>query len=77
MYSGFEFLKVINKKLISIKNEKISNLIKKLNIKYNVPKNVTFYKLAGDILLAIKSSKTVKDNNLKNENKIIVLDDDP
>ena len=38
---------------------------------------MTFYKQAGEYLLEIKSSKTVKDNNLKNENKIIVLDDDP
>ena len=59
------------------KNEIISNLIKKLNKKYNIPKNVTFYKQAGDNLLEIKSSKTVKDNNLKNENKIVVLDEDP
>jgi len=59
------------------KNEKISNLIKKLNKIYKIPKNVTFYKEVGGNLLEIKSSKTVKDNNLKNENKIIVLDDDP
>ena len=30
-----------------------------------------------DNLLEIKSYKTVKDNNLKNEDKIVVLDDDP
>ena len=59
------------------KNEKISNLIKKLNKKYKIPKNVTFYKLVGENLSEIKSHKTVKDNNLKNEDKILVLDDDP
>ena len=59
------------------KNEIISNLIKKLNKKYNIPKNVRFFKQTGDNLLEIKSSKTVKDNNLKDENKIEILDDDP
>jgi ubiquitin carboxyl-terminal hydrolase 36/42 len=59
------------------KNEKISNLIKKLNKKYKIPKNVTFYRQVVDNLLEIKSYKTVKDNNLKNEDKIVVLDDDP
>jgi uncharacterized protein YcgL (UPF0745 family) len=59
------------------KNEKFSNLIKKLNKKYNIPKNVSFYKLVGENLSEIKSHKTVKDNNLKNANKIVVLDEDP
>jgi len=58
------------------KNEKFFNLIKKINKKYNIPKDVSFYKQVSDNLIEIKSSITVKDNNLKNENKIIVLDDD-
>jgi len=37
---------------------------------------VSFYKQVGEHLSEIKSYKTVKDNNLKNENKIIVLDED-
>ena len=58
------------------KNEKISNIIKKLNKEYKIPKKVTLYKEANGNLSEIKSSKTVRENNLKNENKIIVLDDD-
>ena len=69
-YKNKEFYLDVNK------DEKFSELIKKLNKKYKMPKKVTFYKVVGDNLSEIKFSKTVKDNNLKNQNKIIVLDED-